>query len=69
LERRKFRKGLRFFVGITYRGGSVALESAVMDLHNGIGASINGSALKVACGAPGHGRKIRKILETSTPLT
>jgi hypothetical protein len=44
--------------GITYRAGSVALKSGVMDLQIGI-FSTNSSALKVACPPPGHGRKIR----------
>jgi hypothetical protein len=53
----------------TYVGGSVALECAVVDLHGAV-RNINSAALKVACPPPGHGRKIRKNLETVTlPLT
>jgi hypothetical protein len=54
----------------SYIGGSVALfKGAVVDLH-GTRVNTNSSALKVACSPPGHGRKIRKILETVTlPLT
>jgi hypothetical protein len=54
----------------TCRVGSVALECAVMDLHNGTGAGINSSALEVACSAPGHRGKFRKFLLTIIhPLT
>jgi hypothetical protein len=44
--------------GITYIGGSVALEGAVMDLHISTGIGINSSALKVSCGAPKGHREI-----------
>jgi hypothetical protein len=44
--------------GITYTATSVALESAVMDLHIGITISINSSALEIACPTPGIGAKI-----------
>jgi hypothetical protein len=39
--------------GITYRAGSVALKSGVVDLHICTILSINRSALKVACPPPG----------------
>ena len=52
--------------GSTYKGGGVALEGAVVDLRIGT-IGINSSALEVACGPPGHGRKIKKFLETITP--
>jgi hypothetical protein len=52
----------------TYMGSIVALENAGVDL--GIYTiGINPSALEVACPPPGHGRRIRKILETITPST
>ena len=40
-----------------YVGGSVALESAVINLEVAI-LNINSSALEVACGPPGIGAKI-----------
>jgi hypothetical protein len=63
---KKFQESSRVDHSCTYIGGSIALEYAVIDLHNDT-LSIDSSALEVACPPPGHGRKIRKILETITP--
>jgi hypothetical protein len=49
--------------GVTYRSSLVAFKCAVVDLHCAF-IGINGSALEVACGPPGHGEKIRKFLRT-----
>jgi hypothetical protein len=50
--------------------GSVALEYAVVDLHNGTSLSMNSSALEVACGPPGIKAKIsRKFLGTCFGVT
>jgi hypothetical protein len=46
--------------------GAVREEYGVVDLYVGT-TGINSTALEVACPPPGHGRKIRKILETITP--
>jgi hypothetical protein len=46
---------------------SVALECAVVDIHIGSTVISNSSPLEVACPPPGHGRNIRKILETIIP--
>ena len=59
----KFRDQL----GTTYRASTIALEYGVMDLHIYSTSEINSSALKVVCPPPGHGRKIKKVLETITP--
>jgi hypothetical protein len=56
LERRKFREISQNSFGITYRGCSVALEGAVVDLHIG-NTGIDSSALEVACPPPGIGAK------------
>jgi hypothetical protein len=67
LERKLKGKSQNSF-GTTYiLDGSVALEGAIIDLHISTRLSINSSALEVACGPPGHGRNIRKFLETITP--
>jgi hypothetical protein len=56
-------------IGITYIVCGVGLECAVINLEIPV-IDANGTALEVACGPPGHGRKLRKILETGTlPLT
>jgi hypothetical protein len=58
LERRNFRRVLRLLkFWNTYIGGSVALEGAVIDLHNGIIGSMNSPALEVPCEPPGFGAK------------
>jgi hypothetical protein len=43
--------------GITYMGGSVALDCGVMDLHIGPMIGSNSSTLEVAFGPPGFGAK------------
>jgi hypothetical protein len=67
LERRKIRKVLAEHLVTTYSVGSVALERGAVDLHIGPIVGKNSPALEVACPPPGHGRKIKKILETITP--
>jgi hypothetical protein len=52
------RKFLETCFGITYNGGSVALEYGVVDLNSACSISINGSTLEVACPPPGIGAKI-----------
>jgi hypothetical protein len=59
---KKFHESSRDSFGITYVGGSVALESAVINLEVAI-LNKNSSALEVACGPPGIGAK--KVQETS----
>jgi hypothetical protein len=53
----------------TYRVSGVGVEGRIMDDKSST-KNADGSALEVVCGAPGHGRIIRKFLCAIThPLT
>jgi hypothetical protein len=63
---RKIQESSQRSFGITYIGGRVALEGAIIDLNIGTTSpSINSSALEVACPPPGHRENSGKFCSSS----